>query len=683
MLLDMSAKASEEKSNEEIAFAKFSKWCEMESTNLKQAIKKEGEQIDLLNAEVDKLTSEAAALGKEIAKLGNDITTYEADVKAAKDQRAKDHADFLEESQDYSESVDALDRAIMVLQKQDYDRTGAAAALTQVAEKEIPERAKSLIMAFMGMMNGNDGKAPDIMSYEAPEANGYEFQSGGIIEMLKKLKEDFTSKLGTCQKEEMNSKHAFDMVIADLTDSIENANKDMEEKKEQKERKLEKAGLDKKESAATSVAKAQDEKTLADLTAECAEKTASFKEKQQLRADEIEAIMKAVEILKSPAVTGNAEKHLSFVQTGATSLLQIKEESAASEATNGIRRRVRQFLVAESQRLHSKHLNLLVEKMQADPFAKVKKMIDSMITRLLEEANEDAKHEGFCDKEMGKSKVTRNKLSADIDALTAAIEDGKATIMTLTSDIAELSKEIEELSALMGEATENRKEEKAKNEETIKDATAGQNAVEAATAVLKDFYTKASTATALVQGGGARLGLLSTRGIKMGSEEWEALANPDFKGTIDKGHKEGMQTFGETYTGKQDQAGGVLALLEVIQSDFANLKADTEAAESAAQKAYEDLMTESKKSKAVKEKKVEMNTADKASAEATLQEDIAELKSTQDELLAADRYYEKLVPQCVDQGMTWDERQKARQDEITSLKEALKILGSEDIATSA
>jgi len=78
-----------------------------------------------------------------------------------------------------------------------------------------------------------------------------------------------------------------------------------------------------------------------------------------------------------------------------------------------------------------------------------------------------------------------------------------------------------------------------------------------------------------------------------------------------------------------------------------------------------------------------MNTADKASAEATLQEDIAELKSTQDELLAADRYYEKLVPQCVDQGMTWDERQKARQDEITSLKEALKILGREDMATSA
>ena len=40
-------------------------------------------------------------------------------------------------------------------------------------------------------------------------------------------------------------------------------------------------------------------------------------------------------------------------------------------------------------------------------------MIDSMITRLMKEAEEDANHEGFCDTEMGKSKVTRNKLSED------------------------------------------------------------------------------------------------------------------------------------------------------------------------------------------------------------------------------------------------------------------------------
>jgi len=176
----------------------------------------------------------------------------------------------------------------------------------------------------------------------------------------------------------------------------------------------------------------------------------------------------------------------------------------------------------------------------------------------------------------------------------------------------------------------------------------------------------------------------------MGTAEWDSLANPNFQGTLDKdgalnpGHKEGMQTFGDTYTGNQDAAGGVMALLEVALSDFANLEADTKASEVEAQKSYEAFMVDAKKSKATKSKKIEMDTADRASAESKLQEDIAELKSTQDELIAADKYHEKLVPQCIDQGMTWDELVKARQDEINSLKEALEILGRQgSIETSA
>merc|ERR1719346_281872 len=237
----------------------------------------------------------------------------------------------------------------------------------------------------------------------------------------------------------------------------------------------------------------------------------------------------------------------------------------------------------------------------------------------------------------------------------------------------------------MAEATELRKEEKATNKVTVEDAQAAQKAVAAATAVLKDFYEKAATATALVQAKtpNPRQWGLKT-GVKMGTDEWTALANPNFKGKVDTGHKEDMQTFGETYEGQQDEAQyGILALLEVVASDFANLEADTNATEEANQKAYEDFMAESKKNKSVKEKKIEMNTSDKAAAEAKLQEDIADLKSTQDELLAAERYYKKLVPQCIDQGMTWDERVKARESEIASLKQALEILSQGDMTTSA
>jgi len=654
MLGDMQAKAKEEKNAEEVAFAEFQTWCKNEIPQTQKAIATGAETIDLLNAEIAKLTNEAKVLGEEISKLQGDVANFSSEKKAATAQREKDHAAYVEESTDYGESVDALDRAIVVLSKKTADKPAASAVLLQLAESDrLPAQAQSMIASFMGLM-GKDflGEGAGL---DAPEANAYEFQSGGIIDMLKKLKDDFRSKLADCQKEEMNSKHAYDMVVQDLVDSIENSEQTIEEKKVNKARKEEKAATDKKELASTIATKKEDEKTLSDMQVECKEKGLSFEEKQKLRAEEIEAIQQAVKILQAGDVPGAA------LMQG-TAFTQLRGQ----ESVEGIRGRVRDFIAAEGKRLRSNQLALLAQKIAADPFAKVKKMIDSMITRLLNEANEDAQHEGFCDKEIGKSKVTRNKLSEDIDALTAAVEDGKATIMSLTQEIATLTKEVAELDTSREQATKMRQEEKAANKAAVEESQAAQKAVAAATAVLKDFYEKASMATGFLQTGVAR--------PRMGSDEWVALANPDFKGTIDKGHKEGMQTFGKKFTGQQDSAGGVLAMLEVVLSDFSNDEADTKAAEAKAQEAYEEFMTESQRNKATKLKKIEMDEADKAAAESKLQEDTKDMKGTQDELIAADRYYEKLVPQCIDQGQTFEERTAAREAEIASLKQALEIL---------
>merc|ERR1740117_796833 len=240
-----------------------------------------------------------------------------------------------------------------------------------------------------------------------------------------------------------------------------------------------------------------------------------------------------------------------------------------------------------------------------------------------------------------------------------------------------LTKQVSQLDADMAEAAAQRKAEKEKNAQTVEEAVLAQEKVQQATAVLKDFYAKAASATGFVQTA------TTAEGVKMGSEQWNSLANPAFSGEVDLGHKKGMQTFGKKNTGQQDAAGGVMALLEVILSDFANLEADTSAAEDQAQRAFEDFNTVSNKDKAVAEKQIEMDSADKTSAEARLQEDTADWKATQDELLAAERYYDKLVPQCFDPGQSFEERTAAREAEIESLKEALTILGSEDIETSA
>merc|ERR1719160_977706 len=180
------------------------------------------------------------------------------------------------------------------------------------------------------------------------------------------------------------------------------------------------------------------------------------------------------------------------------------------------------------------------------------------------------------------NKITRDKLNEEIDQLSAAIEDSKATIMALTQEVADLEQEISDLQSSMEEATDLRAAEKTKNANTISDAKAAETAVAKAQKVLKDFYAKAGQATAFLQTSSETqktpVGtvLLSQRaqGIKMGTDEWKALANPNFE--ADSGHKAGMQTFGDKFTGNQDAAGGVMAMLDIILSDFAGVQADTE-----------------------------------------------------------------------------------------------------------
>jgi len=418
----------------------------------------------------------------------------------------------------------------------------------------------------------------------------------------------------------------------------------------------------------------------------CLEEKLSYEEKQQLRAEEIEAIDKAIEILSSPAAQGAAEKHFSLIQKNtATVLIQQSEKGSRAK---GVRRTVRSFLSSESIRLHSKHLALLVEKIEADPFAKVKKMIDGMITRLLEEANQDTLHEQFCDTEMGKSKITRNKLAEDIDSLAAAVDAGKAEIIFRQKRIADISAEVAQLEQILSEASDMRASEKAENSQTIEEAKQAQKAVLAATSVLKDFYAKALRTTALIQRAA------DARGIPMGSDLWNSLANPAFDGTggyavgvasdkVDKGHRQGMQTFGDAYQGQQGASGGVIALMEVVLSDFAALESDTTAAEASSAKSHVEFTRVTTKDVATKRKQIEMDGADKTMLEEKLREDTADLKSTQDQQIAADKYYEKLVPQCIDPGMTFEERTQARAAEIASLKEALQLLSKDDIETSA
>merc|ERR1719217_1926674 len=112
------------------------------------------------------------------------------------------------------------------------------------------------------------------------------------------------------EQEEMKRKGAHEVVIQDLKRQIKAATDtktyETTTKAERDRTAAEKKGL----LADTQKAKADDEDYLATLKSECAMAAEDFENRQQLRVEEMEAIEKATEILKSGSVLGNSEKHL-------------------------------------------------------------------------------------------------------------------------------------------------------------------------------------------------------------------------------------------------------------------------------------------------------------------------------------------------------------------------------------
>merc|ERR1719487_3105234 len=334
------------------------------------------------------------------------------------------------------------------------------------------------------------------------------------------------------------------------------------------------------------------------------------------------AINKAIEIMSSDKIS-LLQSHPSKTQDG-VSLAQLRADQRSP-----IQSSVATFLNDRAERTNSRILSLIAVKVSEDPFKKITKMIRDMITKLMEEANEEAEHKGFCDTEMGKNKNTRDEKSETVEKLTALIEELTASITKLGEQISITGDAISAIDAAMAKATAERNEESAKNKAVIADAKVAGEATAQALAVLKEFYAKA----------------------------------------------QGASFFQKPYTGMA--GGGVVGMLEVIQSDFVRLETETTSAEDNAAKAFTEFSRDSSKDKAIKEMDLKHAQNSKTEKESELADAEKDLKGTQEELDAALAYFEKLKPSCVEAGQSYEERVAQRKAEIESLQDAFKILNGE------
>merc|ERR1719203_1784223 len=125
LMQGMLEKGKREKHDEQVQFAAYKQFCDDTTIEKKRAIEEANEHIEVLKADIQKDIADAAQLTKEIAELDEDVSIWEGDIKAATSVREIEKSDYDAMHKDYSESVDALQRAIAVLKKQAYDRKQA------------------------------------------------------------------------------------------------------------------------------------------------------------------------------------------------------------------------------------------------------------------------------------------------------------------------------------------------------------------------------------------------------------------------------------------------------------------------------------------------------------------------------------------------------------------------------
>jgi len=616
---------------EQKQYEEFAEWCEDQAKQRQYEVKTGKAQVEDLNAAIEKAAADIEATNAKIGDVSQKIATNEADLKAATKVRNDENGSFAKEEKELVETVDTLRRAQSVLSRH---LQGGAFVQTDAME----QFASSMSVILQGhIFSAHDKNAVQAFLQQqedgvnAPEAAAYESHSRGILDTLADMQDKAEGMLADARKAEMVSQHNFELLRQSLQDELKVQNDAMSNAKKHLGAVSEVKGTAEGDRAATQAALNEDEKYLKDLSANCQQKAVDWEASTKSRAEELKALAEAKRIIQE-ATGGASGRQYKLIQL--SSVDDSTTLSVYDKVKDAVKRLGRQTTDTSLTQLAARIA--AASTMSADPFAKVKGLIEDMLARLVQEAQEDASHKAFCDKETAESEAKRDKSQATVAKLTTRIEKATAAVAKLKQDIANLQEDLTSIAKSQRDMDALRESEHSEFVKSEADFKQGLDGVRYALKVLREYYSKQGASAALVQ-----------------------------------------QPAVGTHSASTDSASGIIGLLEVAESDFARSLAESRANEEDSQNEYDTTtqdnreLTASKKA-ATSGKQDEVGRLEQAIADAD-----ADRAGVNDELNAVLEYLEKLRPQCTTQPESYEERKKRREAEIEGLKQALEILENE------
>jgi hypothetical protein len=669
LLQDLMAQAKTEGQEEEVSYQKFVYWCQTSSAELSKAIKEEKETIETLQSTVDGKTVEIEILGGEITKLENEITTLEAADSKATEDRSDSNKLYTEKEQDLKDTISAIGEAITALEDA---ATTTDSGLFLLHHRQAQKRVRDVFALIATIASA--GQQQSLMKFvstpdDTPTAddttNGaqavaaendynshvkkYNFKSDSVTELLKGLKLKFEDELTAATVAETNAVNAFSL-SKKARDATKQAATDSKSQKE-----TDKA--DAEGELSTAQGSLTDEK--ADLAADsgalssteesCNMKKSEWQERSAIRVREAKAMEQAIKILAAASGVRTEAPSNPVPPPSPVSFLQTLN-------SNDPQTRAVKLLKATAKTYHSKSLERLAAQVATvvpKQFQAVINQIEKMIFRLQQEQVDEDNHKAWCDMEVSKTETSLSNKQDKMDELDAKINEGKARVATLTTEIQEADTMMKDIRAYQAEATEIRQAGKQENELAIKDAVSAQRAITNAISVLQEFYKSTG---------------------QIPKEPWEFLQKSARQPTELSAEPD---TWSSSYSGvadPQEAEKGVISVLEATSGQFAQMEANTRSQEVTDQQTYDEEMKKNGIELARREKESEMKSEEKKRLLQKVADLTSQHKHVSDEHYSTEQYEKDLQKACVDGDSTYEDRKAARAAEVQALKDAQGIL---------
>jgi prefoldin subunit 5 len=167
MISDLQAKVIKEGEATQKTYDEFSDWCKDRAVNLQNEIKTAKNEVMNLNAAIEKDTASIATDTSKIEQVAGEIASAEGDLAAATKIRKKENADFNTFEADVQDTINTLERAIGLIEKEYSAMAAQNAKLGQdvVGASALMQfsKAGNVVQAFKAMVaaeaiSSSDGK---------------------------------------------------------------------------------------------------------------------------------------------------------------------------------------------------------------------------------------------------------------------------------------------------------------------------------------------------------------------------------------------------------------------------------------------------------------------------------------------------------------------------------------------